>query len=175
MKSRGLISITLSQQSMVYAMLVHWHDGGNCIALNKARDIIDRGYVALHILLPMGLDTGTLIQACMCVLDCNVVNIKEIFQSQRMTLLLLPARSYSFQYLNSPQKPDVNIYLFEVQGIPRYQHRFFVGVGQENTYRSRTLKSRGSYGNTTFFFKRSQYISLYFYVLRKPQKAKCGT
>ena len=113
-KERGLISITLLQYSMVYAMLVLWHDGGNCIALNKARDIIDRGYVALHTI-TYGLGW---IQACMCVcvLDCN---IKEIFQSQRMTLLLLPARSCSFQYLNSPQKPDVLLWQTVIKKIFR--------------------------------------------------------
>ena len=43
------------------------------------------------------------------------------------------------------------------------------------TYRNRALKSRGSYGNLTFFLKRSQYISLDVYLLRKTQKAKCGS
>ena len=38
-------------------------------------------------------------------------------------------------------------------------------------YRSHVLKSRGSYGNSTFFLKRSQYISLDFYELRKTHKA----
>ena len=37
------------------------------------------------------------------------------------------------------------------------------------------LKSRGSFGKSTLFLKRSQYISLDFYVLRKSQKAKCGS
>ena len=42
-------------------------------------------------------------------------------------------------------------------------------------YRSRALKSRGSYGNSTLYIKKLQYISLDFYVLRKSQKAKCGS
>ena len=42
-------------------------------------------------------------------------------------------------------------------------------------YRSRALKSRGSYGNSALFLKRSQYISLDFYVLRKTQNGKCGS
>ena len=41
-------------------------------------------------------------------------------------------------------------------------------------YRSRALKSRGSYGNSALFFQRSQYISLDFYVLKKTENAKCG-
>ena len=41
-------------------------------------------------------------------------------------------------------------------------------------YRSHTLKSRGFYGNSTLFFKRSQYISLDFDILRKSQKPKCS-
>ena len=43
-------------------------------------------------------------------------------------------------------------------------------------YRSQAVKSRSSYGrNSALFLKRSQYISLYFCVLRKSQKAKCGS
>ena len=42
-------------------------------------------------------------------------------------------------------------------------------------YYSRERKSLGSYGNSTLFLKRSQYISLDFFVLRKTQKAKCGS
>ena len=34
-------------------------------------------------------------------------------------------------------------------------------------YRSRALKSRGSYGNSALFLQRSQYISLDFYVNTK--------
>jgi hypothetical protein len=34
----------------------------------------------------------------------------------------------------------------------------------EKIYHSRALKSRSSYGNSTLFLKRSQYISLDFYV-----------
>ena len=42
-------------------------------------------------------------------------------------------------------------------------------------YRIRALKSRGSYRNSALFLKRSQYINLDFHVLRKSQKAKCGS
>ena len=41
--------------------------------------------------------------------------------------------------------------------------------------RSRALKSRGSYGNSALFLKRSHYISLDFHILRKSQKAMCGS
>ena len=37
-----------------------------------------------------------------------------------------------------------------------------------------TYSSLGFYGNSALFLKRSQYISLDFYVLRKSQKAKVG-
>ena len=37
-------------------------------------------------------------------------------------------------------------------------------------YFKRTFNSRGSYGNLALFLKRSQYISLDFYVLKKTQK-----
>ena len=42
-------------------------------------------------------------------------------------------------------------------------------------YRIRALKSHGSYGNSAPFLQRSQYIILYFYVLRKTQNGKCAT
>ena len=42
-------------------------------------------------------------------------------------------------------------------------------------YRSRALKNRGSYGNSTLFLQRLQYISLDFYVLRKTQNGKCSS
>ena len=38
-----------------------------------------------------------------------------------------------------------------------------------------TYCSRGSYGNFAFFLKRSQYISLDFYVLKKTQNGKCSS
>ena len=41
-----------------------------------------------------------------------------------------------------------------------------------HNYRSRALKSRGSYGNSTLFLK---LISLDFYVQRKTKKAKCDS
>ena len=36
-------------------------------------------------------------------------------------------------------------------------------------------RSCSSYGNSALFLKRSQYTSLHFYVLKKSQKAKCGS
>ena len=44
-----------------------------------------------------------------------------------------------------------------------------------SNYRNRALKSRGSYGNSALFLKRSQYISLDLYVLKKTQNGKCGS
>ena len=51
----------------------------------------------------------------------------------------------------------------------------FHGVGIGPLSNILAVKSPGSFGNSTLFLKRSQYISLDFYVLRKTQKAKCGS
>jgi hypothetical protein len=53
-----------------------------------------------------------------------------------------------------------------------HQPDTFIQIGSGHTVE---LKSPGSYGNSTLFLKRSQYISLDFYVLGKTQKAKCGS
>ena len=42
-------------------------------------------------------------------------------------------------------------------------------------YRSRALKSRGSQLKSVLFLQRLQYISLYFYVVKKSKKAKCNS
>ena len=42
-------------------------------------------------------------------------------------------------------------------------------------YHSCALKSRGSQLKSVLFLQRSQYISLNFYVVKKPQKARCGS
>ena len=42
-------------------------------------------------------------------------------------------------------------------------------------YRSRALKSRGSQPNSVLFLQRSQCTNLYFYVVQKPMKVRCGS
>ena len=71
--------------------------------------------------------------------------------------------------------PSVPFNLMVAAVYNNIKNRLILNFGESCMDRSLALKSRGSYGNSVHFLKRSQYISLDFYVLRKSQKAKCGS
>ena len=50
-----------------------------------------------------------------------------------------------------------------------------VNSTRRQIYRSRALLSCSSYLKSVLFLQRSQYISIYFHVVKKPQKARCGS
>ena len=107
--------------------------------------------------------------------------LRFVWNHAKNFLRKLTYKLYLLQMVASSQRVFLHRFHFAKEGTDLtldwtlvLNFYFTVGV-TVFVYRSRALKSRGSYGNSALFLKRSQYISLDLYVLRKSQKAQCSS